>query len=317
MSRAAASSCLVGPTATGKTALALELAEALGAEIVSADSRQVYRGLDVGTAKPTPAERARVPHHCLDLVDPDEAFDAARFRAAAPRALADVARAAGTRSWSAGRGSSVRVLLRGLCPAPPRAPAVRAALRALAARAGSRELHRHLARARSRRRRRASTRATRCASCARSRWRSRAAGGCRTGRRRTASPRRRTTPCVVGLAVAAAGARRAHRGARAPRWSRPGSPTRSGALRARGLADDGAGVGERRLSRDARASSTAPAISTAALAALVLATRRFAKRQRTWFRAEPGVVWRDPARTASGCCARSMAFLAHGARPAP
>src|SRR5262249_14464460 len=71
--------CLVGPTASGKTALAVELAEALNAEIVSADSRQIYRRLDVGTAKPTPAERRRVPHHCLDLVDPEEPFDAARF----------------------------------------------------------------------------------------------------------------------------------------------------------------------------------------------------------------------------------------------
>src|SRR5205809_105350 len=75
--------CIVGPTASGKSALALDLAERVGGEIVSADSRQVYRDLDIGTAKPTAAERARVPHHCLDLVAPSEAFDAARFRDAA------------------------------------------------------------------------------------------------------------------------------------------------------------------------------------------------------------------------------------------
>src|SRR5262249_26799573 len=82
--------CLVGPTASGKTAIALDLAPRLDAEIVCADSRQVYRGLDVGTAKPTAAERARVPHHGLDLAEPDEPFDVARYRAAALAAIADV-----------------------------------------------------------------------------------------------------------------------------------------------------------------------------------------------------------------------------------
>src|SRR5690348_16390326 len=82
---------LTGPTAAGKSALALALAARFEAEIVSADSRQVYRGLDVGTAKPTAAERARVPHHLLDLVDPDAPFSVADYQAAAERALAEVA----------------------------------------------------------------------------------------------------------------------------------------------------------------------------------------------------------------------------------
>jgi tRNA dimethylallyltransferase len=70
---------LVGPTAVGKTGVALDLAEALNAEIVNADSMQVYRELDIGTAKPTPLERARVPHHLVDAADPDEPYDAARY----------------------------------------------------------------------------------------------------------------------------------------------------------------------------------------------------------------------------------------------
>ena len=70
---------IAGPTASGKTGLALELAEHLPIEVISADSRQVYRGLDVGTAKPTPAERRRVPHHLVDIIDPDESFSAHRF----------------------------------------------------------------------------------------------------------------------------------------------------------------------------------------------------------------------------------------------
>jgi tRNA dimethylallyltransferase len=81
---------LVGPTAAGKTALALELAPRLGAEIVSADAMLVYRGMDIGTAKPTAAERARVPHHLVDVVDPAEDFSVARFQPMARAAIADV-----------------------------------------------------------------------------------------------------------------------------------------------------------------------------------------------------------------------------------
>lgn len=76
---------LAGPTAVGKSAVALALAEVVGGEIVSVDSMQVYRGLDLGTAKPTAAERARVPHHLIDVVALDEPFHAARFVALAYR----------------------------------------------------------------------------------------------------------------------------------------------------------------------------------------------------------------------------------------
>src|SRR5437773_1423787 len=120
--------CIVGPTASGKSALALGLAERLGGEIVSADSRQIYRDLDIGTAKPTAAERAHVPHHCLDLVAPGEAFEAARFRDAAHAAIADIVRRGRVALVVGGTGLYVRALLGGLCPAPPRAPALRAAL---------------------------------------------------------------------------------------------------------------------------------------------------------------------------------------------
>src|SRR5687767_14281117 len=70
---------IVGPTASGKSAVALELATRLGGEIISVDSMQVYRGLDIGTAKPTPEDRVRVPHHLIDVVELNESFDAARF----------------------------------------------------------------------------------------------------------------------------------------------------------------------------------------------------------------------------------------------
>jgi tRNA dimethylallyltransferase len=81
---------LVGPTAAGKTELALELADRLGAEVVSADAMLVYRGMDIGTAKPTPAERVRVRHHLVDLVDPGEEFSVARFQPLARAAIAEV-----------------------------------------------------------------------------------------------------------------------------------------------------------------------------------------------------------------------------------
>ncbi len=83
---------ITGPTAVGKSAVALELAPRLGAEIVSADSRQIYRYLDIGTAKPTPAEQAAVPHHLIDIVHPDDAYSVAAFKEDADRILLDLAR---------------------------------------------------------------------------------------------------------------------------------------------------------------------------------------------------------------------------------
>ena len=92
LSNAVASSMVVlaGPTASGKSEVALLLAEQLRGEIVSVDSMQVYRGMDIGTAKPSPAERARVPHHLIDIVDITEPFDAAQFARAAHAAVADI-----------------------------------------------------------------------------------------------------------------------------------------------------------------------------------------------------------------------------------
>src|SRR5215204_3722702 len=82
---------IVGPTAVGKTALAIALAQALNGEIVSADSRQVYRGMDIGTAKPSAAERAAAPHHLIDVVDPDEEFSLALYQGLAMAAITAIA----------------------------------------------------------------------------------------------------------------------------------------------------------------------------------------------------------------------------------
>src|SRR5664280_2331781 len=81
---------IAGPTAVGKSEIALALAEQVGGEIISVDSMQVYRGLDIGTAKPTPADRARVPHHLIDICDLSESFDAAQFIRRAQLAVAEI-----------------------------------------------------------------------------------------------------------------------------------------------------------------------------------------------------------------------------------
>ncbi len=81
---------LIGPTAVGKTALSLELARRFNGEIVSADSRLFYRGMDVGTAKPTPAERAAVPHHLIDVCDPDQTLSLGQYQRLAYRTIEDI-----------------------------------------------------------------------------------------------------------------------------------------------------------------------------------------------------------------------------------
>ena len=121
---------LVGPTASGKSAIALEVARALGeVEIVSVDSMQVYRGLDIGTAKPTPAERAEVPHHLLDLVDVEEEFSVAEFQLAAARALDDIAARGRTALLVGGTGLYLRAVVDDL-ELPGQFPDARAALAA-------------------------------------------------------------------------------------------------------------------------------------------------------------------------------------------
>jgi tRNA dimethylallyltransferase len=138
---------LVGPTAAGKSALALRLARERSGEIVSCDSLQVYRGLDIGSAKATAAERAAVPHHLLDVVEPDQPFSAAEYSRRARQALDEVRGRGRLPVVVGGTGLYLRALLEGLFEGPSGDPALRGRLAAIAARGGGARLHRLLARA--------------------------------------------------------------------------------------------------------------------------------------------------------------------------
>jgi tRNA dimethylallyltransferase len=136
---------IVGPTGAGKTQLALHLAERAGGEVVSADSQQVYAGMDIGTGKVTTAERARVPHHGIDVVQPDQDMTAQRFVELADRAIADAAARGAPVIVCGGTGLYVRALLLGLFAGPPASPELRAELAEVARTRGTPALHAELA----------------------------------------------------------------------------------------------------------------------------------------------------------------------------
>ena len=135
---------LVGPTAVGKSAVSVELALMIGAEIISCDSMQVYKGMDIGTAKPSPATRRRVRHHLIDIAGLDEEFSAARFREAAISAMEDILRRNKLPLFTGGTGLYIRSLLDGLCRAPSGDERLRACLKAEAEKNGKESLFRRL-----------------------------------------------------------------------------------------------------------------------------------------------------------------------------
>ena len=137
---------MVGPTASGKTALSIGLAERFGGEIINADSRQVYRHMDIGTAKPTPGQRARITHHLLDVAAPDEDFSLGVFVDRARDIFEDIMRRGHPPFVVGGSGQYVWALLEGWdVPAIPPDPGFRQELEAIAEQQGSDTLHRRLA----------------------------------------------------------------------------------------------------------------------------------------------------------------------------
>jgi tRNA dimethylallyltransferase len=122
---------IAGPTAVGKSEVALLIAEKIGGEIISADSMQVYRGLDIGTAKPSPAERARVPHHLIDICKLTENFDAAQFIRLAQKAVEEILARGRVPIFSGGTGLYFKAFLSGLGETPAANPELRVELEGL------------------------------------------------------------------------------------------------------------------------------------------------------------------------------------------
>jgi tRNA dimethylallyltransferase len=136
---------IAGPTGLGKTAAAIRLAEHFGAQIIGADSMQIYRHMDIGTAKPTPEERARVVHHLVDIVDPDQSFDAARYGKMGREIVDSLHRRGVLALVVGGTGLYIKALVHGLFHLPPTDPETRRRLKDLAQSIGSHAMHRKLA----------------------------------------------------------------------------------------------------------------------------------------------------------------------------
>jgi len=136
---------IVGPTAVGKTEIALRLGEALNGEVVSADSRQVYRGMDIGTAKPTPEEQAQVLHHLIDIIAPDEPFSLGQYQELAYAAIDDILERGRLPLLVGGTGQYVWAVVEGWgIPRVPPQPELRAELEQVAEREGATALHERL-----------------------------------------------------------------------------------------------------------------------------------------------------------------------------
>jgi len=282
---------IAGPTGVGKTATAVELARRVPIEVVSADSRQVYRGMDVATGKPTPDERRAVPHHLIDVVDPDDRYHAARFAGDA-RALIDAIRGRGALpAIVGGTGLYLRALLRGLDPAPPADPEFRRALEAVAAREGRAALHARLAREAPELARRLHPNDH--VRVMRALERARSAGRAPAEQQRWRQPAGEFAPLYVGLTMERTALARRLR-ARAAAMVAAGLEDEVRRLLARGhdpTLPAMQGIGYREFAR-----VVAGALDRdEALRLMQRDTIRYARRQWTWFSREPDVQWLDVA----------------------
>ncbi len=281
---------VLGPTAVGKSAISLSLAERLDGEIINADSMQVYRGFDIGTDKPGPEERARVPHHLLDIVDGRTQFTAADFAVRAAEAVASISGRGRLPIIVGGTGLYIKALFEGLFPGPGRDDAVRAALEEKARRDGWDALHRRLE----------SLDPESAAKIGRN-------DGIRIIRalevrtvtgiplsehfRRTAGYLQGWASILVGLRRERAALRR-RIDERVERMFGRGLVEEVRGLRAGGLEESAPpfkALGYRHVLRFLRGEST---LEEAKMQTKI-DTRHYAKRQETWFRKTPGLVWFD------------------------
>jgi tRNA dimethylallyltransferase len=279
---------VIGPTASGKSALGVWLAEQLGGEVVACDSTQLYRGFDVGTAKPSPAERRGVPHHLLDVLGPEEAATAGGYRQLALGALADLRARTRLPVFTVGTGLYLRALLEGLADVPQRSEELRERLRLSAHDHQAGHLHRILSRL--------DREAARKISAADEQKLIRAIEVCllakmplselhRTGR----TPLQGWRVLKIGLAPDRE-ALNARIHARTETMLANGWLDEVRSLLATGLPETAKAfdfIGYRELREVARDRMTLDE----ARAAIQQATRRYAKRQLTWFRRESAVHW--------------------------
>jgi tRNA dimethylallyltransferase len=280
---------IAGPTGVGKTATAVALAARLPLEVISADSRQVYRGMDLATGKPTPEERQAVPHHLVDVADPDDRYHAERFRAEARRLVAAIRECGRLPVVVGGTGLYIRALLRGLDPAPPADPEFRRELTALAAREGREALHARL-------RREAPVLARRlhpndAVRIIRALERLRTAGAVATEQVRWAQPATSDDVVYIGLTMERS-ALRERLAVRAAAMVASGLAEEVRELLARGYDPTlpaMQGIGYREFVRVVQGTLA----ETEALRLMQRDTMRYAKRQWTWFAREPGVQWLD------------------------
>jgi tRNA dimethylallyltransferase len=282
---------IVGPTGVGKSELALALAERLGAEIVNADSRQLYRAMDIGTAKPTPAQRARVPHHLVDVADPQESIDVARFKLMAEAAIREIAGRGRAILVVGGSGLYLRALRQGLFDGPAAAPALRRELIDLARRDGVDRLHRALREIDPPTARRLHpndlARVVRALEVYR-------LTGVPLSAHQAAHrfPHRPAPSLTLGLTLEREQLYRSLE-RRLDAMMEAGLVGEVSALVARGLARSHALL--RTIGYKEIAAALAGEMSLAqALAEAKRATRRLAKRQMTWFRADPEIIWLAP-----------------------
>jgi tRNA dimethylallyltransferase len=279
---------IVGATATGKSTLGMALAADLGGEIVNADALQAYRGLDVGTAKPPAAARARVPHHLIDVLEPHERWSAGEFARRARQAIAEVRQRGSVPIVVGGSGLYLRALFEGISPVPPGDPEVRGELRRRLAQEGLAALAAELARvdpaAAARLAPGDTQRVLRALEVARVSGRPLSAWVAEQpfGTQRIAALRVGLTLPRTVLYDRIAG--------RVARMVEEGWVEEVARLLARGL-DPGVpafqAIGYRQIVRHLEGEWSLDQ----AIGETVRATRRFAKRQETWFRREPDVTW--------------------------
>jgi tRNA dimethylallyltransferase len=282
---------IVGPTGVGKTRLAVALAAEWPIEVVSVDSRQVYRRMDVGTGKPTAAERRAVRHHLVDIVEPDEPYDAARFARDAAAAIEDIATRGHWPVLVGGTGLYYRALLRGLLPRPAADRGLRARLRAEAEAGGLPELHRRLADldpgTAARVHPRDAVRVTRALEVVLQTGGPIGQSGPGSWSEPPAAARYRAV--TVGLTMERP-ALYAVLDARVERMLQEGLVEEVRTLLDTGVAPElpaMQGIGYRHLVPVVRRGTALPG----AVGAMKRDTRRYAKRQWTWFGREPGLVW--------------------------